>query len=192
VREALARLVAEGRVYKIKGKGAFVSEPTSAGEFVSTTMGFWEEMSAKGRHVRTRVLDQRLRAPTRQERKALRLPDREQVLALRRLYLVDGTPTILVTTTLPASLVPGLERVNLQNNSLYQTLRERYGLAPFRAERWLEATLPEDEEAALLDVPRAMPLLRIESTAFLHGGEVLEHYRALQRTDEIRLHVVSH
>jgi len=191
VRDALSRLVLEGRIYKIKGKGAFVAVPTASGDFVATTMGFWEEMSAKGRHLQTRVLDQRLQRPTPSQRTALRLGTGDQVLALRRLYVVDGTPTILVFTALPASLVPALARFNLQNSSLYGTLRERDGRVPFRAERWLEAVPPRPEEAGLLELRRGVPVLRIESVAFLQGGDVLEHYVALQRTDGLRLHVVS-
>ena len=41
VREALGQLVVDGRIYKIKGKGAFVSKRKSDEEFVGTTMGFW-------------------------------------------------------------------------------------------------------------------------------------------------------
>jgi len=36
-----------------------------------------------------------------------------------------------------------------------------------------------------------VPVLRIESVAFLEGGGVLEHYLALERTDALRVHVVS-
>ena len=121
VREALGQLVVDGRIYKIKGKGAFVSKRKGDEEFVGTTMGFWEEMSGKGSQVQTKVLTQDLAAASERDRAALRLDRRSQVVRLRRLYVVDRTPTILVGTALPAMLVPGLERANLHNRSLYET-----------------------------------------------------------------------
>jgi GntR family transcriptional regulator len=191
VREALGQLVVDGRIYKIKGKGAFVSKRKGDEEFVGTTMGFWEEMSGKGSQVQTKVLTQDLAAASERERAALRLDRRSQVVRLRRLYVVDRTPTILVGTALPAVLVPGLERANLHNRSLYETVRQRYGLVPFRAERWIEAAVPDHEEAALLGVPTAAPVLGIESIAWLKGGLPMEYYYALHRTDQTRLHVLS-
>jgi GntR family transcriptional regulator len=191
VREALGQLVVDGRIYKIKGKGAFVSKRKSDEEFVGTTMGFWEEMSGKGSQVQTKVLAQDLAVARERERAALRLDRRSQVVRLRRLYVVDRTPTILVGTALPAVLVPGLERANLHNRSLYETVRQRYGLVPFRAERWIEAAVPDHEEAALLGVPAAAPVLGIESIVWLNGGLPMEYYYALHRTDQTRLHVLS-
>lgn len=191
VREALGQLVADGRIYKIKGKGAFVAERKGDEEFVGTTMGFWEEMSGKGSRVETRVLDQALTAAGDRERTALRLGSGEAVVRLRRLYVVDGTPTILVATALPAALAPGLERANLQNRSLYETIRQRYGLVPFRAERWIEAAVPDHHEAGLLGVSTSAPVLGIESIAWLQSGLPMQYYYALHRTDHTRLHVVS-
>jgi GntR family transcriptional regulator len=191
VREALGQLVVDGRIYKIKGKGAFVAKRKADEEFVGTTMGFWEEMSGKGAQVRTRVLEQGRGEVAERERAALRLDEGAEVVRLRRLYLVDGTPTILVATALPASLVPGLERTNLENRSLYETVRQRYGLVPFRAERWIEAALPDGEEAVLLGTSPRAPVLGIESISWLQSGPPMEYYYALHRTDETRLHVVS-
>jgi GntR family transcriptional regulator len=191
VREALAKLVAEGRIYKIKGKGAFVTTRKSDEEFVGTTMGLWEELLTKGHDVRTRVLLQELGPPTARERAALRLATDDTVVRLRRVYVVDGNPTIMVETALPAALVPGLERAPLENRSLYATVRQRYGLAPERAERWIEAALPDREEAQLLEVTTRTPLIAIESIASTASGVPMEYYVALHRTDATRLHVVG-
>jgi GntR family transcriptional regulator len=191
VREALGKLVADGRIYKIKGKGAFVSKRKDDEEFVGTTMGLWEEMLGKGHDVRTRVLAQGAGVGTERERAALRLVWDEVVVRLRRVYFVDGAPTILVSTALPAHLVPGLERAPLENRSLYETIRQRYGLVPARAERWLEAALPTREEADILDIPVRTPLIAIESIAMTAAGTPMEYYTALHRTDSTRLHVVS-
>ena len=67
VREALADLVRSGLIYKIKGRGAFVSARERDEDFVSTVLGFSDEMERKGRTVRTQVLVQELRAPTTPE-----------------------------------------------------------------------------------------------------------------------------
>jgi GntR family transcriptional regulator len=154
-------------------------------------MGLWEEMLTKGHDVRTRVLAQDLATPNDRERAALRLGSADEVVRVRRVYFVDGSPTIMVDTAIPARLVPGLERAPLENRSLYDTIRQRYGLVPDRAERWLEAALPGPEEAELLGVTVRTPLIAIESIASTASGAPLEYYVALHRTDATRLHVVS-
>jgi GntR family transcriptional regulator len=191
VREALAKLVADGRIFKIKGKGAFVSKRKDDEEFVGTTMGLWEEMLGKGHDVRTVVLKQEIAEPAERERFALRLDADERVVRIRRVYHVDSSPTILVNTSLPSHLVPGLERAPLENRSLYETIRQRYGLVPARAERWLEAAIPTREEAGLLGVALRTPLIAIESIALAVDGIPIEYYSALQRTDATRLHIIS-
>jgi DNA-binding GntR family transcriptional regulator len=75
--------------------------------------------------------------------------------------------------------------------SLYETIRQRYGLVPFRAERWIEAAVPDHHEAGLLGVSASAPVLGIESIAWLQSGLPMEYYYALHRTDHTRLHVVS-
>ena len=189
VREALGQLVAERRIYKIKAKGAYVAVRGLEDEFVGTTVGFWDEMFEKGRHLTTRVLSQEIRRPTDREQFALRIGNMDDVLALRRLRAVDGRWTLVVDTVLPAALVPGLEKINLENSSLYDTLRRRYGLVPAKADRWIEAVAAKAEEARLLEVPRGSPLLSIESIALTDDGTVMEHYCSKHRSDETRLHV---
>jgi GntR family transcriptional regulator len=191
VREALAQLVVDGLIYKIKGKGTFVARPRGEGEFVGTTRGFWEEMATKGRQIRTDILSQERAPSTAEERTGLRLEPGADVVRLERLYTLDGTPTILVSTALPATLVPELERVSLQNRSLYETIRQRYGLIPHRGERWIEAMMPGARAARLLGIRRSQPVLLIESITATDGGQPLEFYRAFQRTDAIRLHVLT-
>lgn len=190
VREALADLVRSGLIYKIRGQGAFVSARERDEDFVSTVLGFSDEMARKGRTVRTQVLQQELRAPTEHEAHQLALTGGDaQVVALRRLRSVDGELQLLVTTTVPADLAPGLHRTRLENRSLYDVLRRQYGLRIVRAERWIDAVLPDAETCELLGVSTQEPLLRIESIAYGANGRPLEHYQALHRCQASRIHV---
>ena len=189
VREALADLVRNGLIYKIRGQGAFVSARERDEDFVSTVLGFSDEMARKGRSVRTQVLVQELRAPTAQEATSLALNDADMVVALKRLRSVDGELQLLVETAVPADLAPGLHRTRLENRSLYDVLRRQYGLRIVRAERWIDAVAPDTHTCELLGMDSAEPLLRIESIAYGSNGRPLEYYRALHRCKSSRLHV---
>lgn len=189
VREALADLVRNGLIYKIRGQGAFVSARERDDDFVSTVLGFSDEMERKGRTVRTQVLIQELRAPNESEARALELKSGDQVVALKRLRSVDGELRLLVETAVPADLAPGLHRTRLENRSLYDVLRRQYGLRIVRAERWIDAVLADAQSSALLEITGHEPLLRIESVAFGANGRPLEHYSALHRCQSSRLHV---
>ncbi|MGE6919667.1 GntR family transcriptional regulator [Achromobacter kerstersii] len=189
VREALADLVRNGLIYKIRGQGAFVSARERDEDFVSTVLGFSDEMARKGRTVRTQVLMQELRAPTAQEASSLVLTEADMVVALKRLRSVDGELQLLVETAVPADLAPGLHRARLENRSLYDVLRRQYGLRIVRAERWIDAVAPDAQTCELLGMASAEPLLRIESIAYGSNGRPLEYYRALHRCKSSRLHV---
>jgi len=189
VREALADLVRSGLIYKIRGQGAFVSARERDEDFVSTVLGFSDEMERKGLTVLTQVLVQELRTATPDEARALGLTETDAVVALKRLRSVDGELRLLVETAVPADLAPGLNRVRLENRSLYDVLRRQYGLRITRAERWIDAVLPDGPTAELLEVTEPEPLLRIESIAYGANGRALEHYRALHRCKSSRLHV---
>ena len=189
VREALADLVRNGLIYKIRGQGAFVSARERDEDFVSTVLGFSDEMERKGLTVRTHVLDQTLRAPTADEARALELKDGDLVVALRRLRSVDNELRLLVDTAVPADLAPNLHRTRLDNRSLYDLLRRQYGLRIVRAECWIDAVLPDASTQELLGLAAPEPLLRIESIAYSANGRPVEHYRALHRCQSSRLHV---
>ncbi|MET0209728.1 MAG: GntR family transcriptional regulator [Burkholderiaceae bacterium] len=189
VREALADLVRSNLIYKIKGRGAFVAARERDEDFVSTVLGFSDEMERKGRSVRPQVLRQELRAPDAREAEALGIGGADSVVSLKRLRSVDGELRLLVETVVPADLAPGLHRSKLENRSLYDLLRRQYGLRIVRAERWIDAVLPDAETSRLLEMVELEPLLQIESIAYGPNGRAIEHYRALHRCKSSRLHV---
>ena len=193
VREAMNHLVYEHAIYKIQGKGAFVAGRRDEQDFVGSTIGFSGELLEQHKNVSRRVLSQRLGYPNERIRRLLNLPDGDvreaRVVQLSRVLAVDGVPRILVNTSIPEVLAPGLDQLGLQMRSLYDTLQRRYGFVFRRAERWLKAVMPSEEEAKHLEIATVTPLLSIESCAHSDLGRAIEHYHALYRTDEARLHI---
>ncbi|MBB2910130.1 GntR family transcriptional regulator [Streptosporangium becharense] len=189
VREALRELVQQKLIYKVKGRGAFVSPRKTEVRFIGSMSGSADDLRESGRRVTTQTIGQSLGEADEREAALLRIPQGEQVVRLRRLRRVDGRPWLLVDTALPARLVPGLERAVLENQSLYDVLRRRYGIEPAAADRWIEAVFPDPEDAELLEVSASTPLLGIESVAWTGDNTRFEAYYALHRSDQTRFYV---
>ncbi|HEY0697178.1 MAG TPA: GntR family transcriptional regulator [Micromonospora sp.] len=189
VREALRELVQQRMIYKVKGRGAFVAPRKTELRFVGSVSGSADDLRESGRRVSTHTVAQSLGEASRREAELLQISQGDPVVRLRRLRSVDGQPWLLVDTALPAALVPGLERAVLENQSLYDVLRRRYGLKVSAADRWIEAVFPEPGDAELLEVTTSTPLLGIESVAWLPDGTRLEAYYALHRSDQTRFYV---
>lgn len=188
VREALSELVHDRFIYRIQGKGTFISGLKEEQDYAGSNIGFSGEMIGKGRKVVTKILKQTLAYPGEREQRMLRLTGPQRVVQIRRLMCIDDKPRLLVDMSFPADLVSGFENVNLSNRSIYDVLRRRYGLVPSSSERWIEAILPTDKQAALLNMSPGTPLLGIESCAYLADGRAFEYYYGFHRSDISRLH----
>ena len=157
VREALSELVHDRFVYRIQGKGTFISGHKEEQDYAGSNIGFSGEMVGKGRKVMSKILKQSLAEPSEREARMLRLPAHQKVVKIRRLMHIDNQARLLVDLSFPADLVGGFESVNLGNGSIYDFLRRRYGLAPASSERWIEAILPTEKQALLLNVSPGIP-----------------------------------
>ena len=188
VREALSELVHDRYIYRIQGKGTFISGRKEEQDYAGSNIGFSGEMMGKGRKVKTKILRQTIAQPGEREQRMLRLVSSQQVVQIRRLMYIDDQVRLLVDMSFPADLVSGLENVSLDNKSIYDVLKRSYGLVPSSSERWIEAILPTDNQAALLEISPGTPLLGIESCAYLADGGVFEYYYGCHRSDMSRLH----
>ena len=192
VREALQQLVNEGLIYRLQGKGAFVRARREAQDFVSTSVGFSGELADKNRVVSRRIIRQMVGPAGPRVRAYLKIEEGVPLVTVDRVMLVDGIPRAIVRWKMLSSAVPGLETLNLENRSLYETLSRQYGIHLRRADRWIEAVPLTTEDAALLDVEPGRAVLRVESVAFDDRDLPIEYYVAIYLTDRSRLHVAVH
>ena len=76
------------------------------------------------------------------------------------------------------------------DGSLYALMR-RYGHGPSSADERIEATSATPEQAAILGVDPASPLLLIVRTSFADNGIAVEHSRDYHRSDRTTIRVRS-
>jgi GntR family transcriptional regulator len=189
VRAALATLAAEGRIVKMPRKGVFVAPEREAVDFMATNIGVFGDMSAKGHVVSTRTFEFARARPNATERRMLRLHVEDDVVRIGRIYLSDGQPLTLTHISLPGHRVPGFERLDIENRSVFQALRERYGLTVRRADRWMSARLPTREESERIGLAETTPVIAIESIAYDGQGNPLEYYQGLYNSNFARIHI---
>ena len=86
---------------------------------------------------------------------------------------------------LPASLYKGLtaEQLSEHQGPTYGLFERDFGVRMTRAEERVRATLPTAEQAELLQVDPAMPLLQVERTSLTYNDKPVEIRKALYRTD---------
>ncbi len=178
VRQALGELVAEGLLYRVKGKGPYVAPRKLEEKFIQRSDGFFREMTSRGYKVSSQVLEQIAMVPPPHVRVALRLDAGESTINIDRLRSIDGEVLLFVQTYIPARLCPGLVDVDLADCSLYSLLRDRYNLVVASGTRTVEAVAAQAALVRLLQVEKGAPLLKIESTSYLADSTPLEYYEA--------------
>jgi GntR family transcriptional regulator len=191
VRLALDSLVKAGLITKVPRQGIYVAPRKTDVDFASMNESLFAEIS-RGHKVTTRVLAMSRDRPSPRERDMLALPPGADVFRLYRLYAVDDVPTALSWLMLAGHRVPGLESLIADNVSAYGVMRERYDLRIESSERWFEAAVPNEEQAAMLQLSIGQPVLAIESVGRTGDHQPLEYYRCLYSTAFSRIHVTAH
>jgi DNA-binding GntR family transcriptional regulator len=190
VRQAILDLVREGYLHRVRGRGTFVSSGKVV-EKIAILGSFTENMRAKGLDARVAVLRQECTRPVAEISDALGT-GRGELIAIERLATVEGQPVAVLNAYLPAKAFPGLEQIDLEGRSLYETLRQRYDTTPQRAESVIEVIRCGPEEASLLRVERGMPALRVEGTTFDQRERPIEFSRVIYRADRFRFALESY
>ena len=90
---------------------------------------------------------------------------------------------------LPAERFPGLLASDLEHNSLYDILTERYQAPILRVREALEPVLLPAREAALLGTKARSLALLVEGIAFTVGDVPVEFGRTYVRGDRTRYYV---
>ncbi|TYB83513.1 GntR family transcriptional regulator [Maritimibacter fusiformis] len=185
LRHALRRLEESGHLRREHGRGTFVRRSTIVAGIRGLT-SFTEEMAYLGDKVGTRGTSA-VEMPAEDDiAEALALKPGEPVIKLRRVRLANGNPIGVQTAYLPAHRVPGFLPLKGELTSLYDFLREGWGIAPQSAEELYRAGTVSAEDAADLAVAPGSPAFEVRrTTSDAHGP--FEHVESTMRADRYEI-----
>jgi GntR family transcriptional regulator len=185
VREAIGQLVAEGRLYRVRGKGTFVAAPRVDSMLELTS--FTEDMRRRGHEPSTVVLRSVELVPPVAIRQALGLSASQQAYRIERLRIADGIPMALENGWYAAEPAPGLLDRDL-SESLYSILARSYGVVIDAAKQTLRSEIADAQTARILGVAAGSPLLVLDRTSTA-GGRPVEQITSWYRGDRYQVHI---
>jgi GntR family transcriptional regulator len=164
IRHALRNLESIDLLRREHGRGTFVRNASVVAGPRGLT-SFTAEMAAIGLAVGSKLLSQEIVPANAAVAAALGIEEGDDVLRIRRLRLGNGDPIGVQSAHLRLDRVPGLDKEDLSEGSLYQCLARLYGIKPIEATETYRVGPAGAEDAALLGVPAGSPAFIVERVA---------------------------
>lgn len=182
VRQALGDLQSENLIFKIHGKGTFVSKPKAFQE-LGQLEGFGEAMGRHGHETFNRVISLRTAKASVQVAERLGLKPGSGVTEIRRVRLLNREPISLDVSYFDRAIGDQLKRADLAQRDIFSILENQLALPLGQAELRIEAILADDSLAELLKVQPGSPVLKMERLTCTQDGRPIDYEFLYYRGD---------
>lgn len=173
IRQALAKLEADGLIDKQRGRGAFLkANPSLAVQELYLPQPGVEYVSSNT-PVDTKITVVAQASAEVYDR--LDLPIGSKLIHVERSYLRQGNLVGINRAWLPCKLVPDMAEHQLVHDSISKTLQERYHMHYESVENYIEAIMLSVTSAAQLDTISPSPALKISSLYKLKDATPIEY-----------------
>lgn len=181
VRQALKLLEKEGYIYKMQGKGSFVSSPKIYQDR-SGLSKFYDDMMSLGKTPVSRILSLKIKKPNSLVKEKMNLTDEGFICEIVWIRYGNEEALIYETISLNYSLVEGIEKINLESKKLYDVLTNEFGIKMTRGKELFYPCKIDIAEAKSLNLNEGDLGMKVERIVF-QGSKVLEYTKSTVRGD---------
>jgi GntR family transcriptional regulator len=181
IRQAISNLVHKGVLYRIPGKGAFVSKEVI--EKKLEIESFSEDMRKRGLIPGSNVIQFERVNPSDEVREKLQLAEGEKIYFLNRLRLANNEPIAIEYCYLPEKFFPNITKYNMVNCSLYTIMKEEYNIHfNYMKQSIKAASLSKKDAEMLLSKSKGVGLI---SERMIYNGEEIpvEYTKTIYHAD---------
>lgn len=188
VRQALTKLKYEGYIDRRQGQGSFVKAKPE----IETLDLFIPQVGVRKKSDITSaniVLQVDLK-PSALVREKLHLKENDPVAALTREFMLHGRVIGIHHAWFPLSRVAGITEVPLENNSITDTLQNRYNITFSAIENYIESISLDGETAAMLNAATMTPSLKINSLYYDADEKAVEYSETIWNGRDTQFRIV--
>jgi GntR family transcriptional regulator len=186
VKKAILNLVNQGYLYRIQGKGTFVSGTTLRRESLRYYR-LKDSFGSNESNLTVKPIEIRRVPGFHPANHLLGIRVNQSLFELKRIFFMDGAPTVFSISYLPHSLFRTLSKyplIEFEKKPLYATIEDNYGIPTISNHELISAVFPDNEAAKALGILRDTPVLHIEMLAFTYRNKPYEYRRAYCLTNQ--------
>jgi GntR family transcriptional regulator len=182
VLQAVKTLVHKRLVYRVRGKGTYVTDPKIT-QSITSLLSFSSEIVGMNGKVNNRSISSKeMPALPAIARHLEILPD-DPIYHIQILREVKNIPLALQTSFIPSVFCPGLINAPFVDGSLFKTLQQNFGIEITSVSETFQAVKADSYEAKLLEIKTGEPLILLERFSRDCNGHIIELVRTLLRGD---------
>ncbi|HZK26704.1 MAG TPA: GntR family transcriptional regulator [Thermoclostridium sp.] len=194
VRQAINELTNNGQLYKLKGKGTFVSKRKSSIDIKDYT-GFTDS-----------ILDSL--EPEKKEILSVNTVSAKDMAKLKEVFNMKTDNSLFTcinylskrndevfsynSSYIPHSLFPDIGEDIEDKKPSYEILRGKYPLVPYNSKSTLEVNYCDSIDAGQLQVQPGLPLIIITNVLLSKSGQAVEYIISKYRADKCKLMFENH
>jgi GntR family transcriptional regulator len=177
IRHALRELEKNQYIYREKGKGYFVAPLPYKGFLGFGSFSYKCQLLGYAPSSKMIHFEEVPLVPTEFEEMSnfrKEMQDLSPFYYMERIRLMDGIPAAFEKNYLPKRLYPGLEKFDLETQSLYNIMKEQWGIVPAKADQFFTVAMADQTMAKFLQLEPNQPLLFLTSLVQSVRNEILE------------------
>ena len=186
-KQAIMELVNEGLLYRLQGRGTFVSEPRITRSF-DRLPSFTEDIRRMGKGPQTQILSIKQAPPLPNLVSLFNLKPGELVCKFKRVVSTEGTPVVVLTSYLNPHFYPELKAEDI-GNSLYEALKQKYRLVPSKARDTYSIVDISPRTASLLKCSKDQSVCFSQRIGYIDSGEAVEYVESFIRSDRFKFNI---
>lgn len=181
VRQALDILEKDGYIYKLRGKGSYVSTPKIY-QNRSSFSKFYDDMRSLGKVPVSKIISLKIKIADAYVREKMQLEENEMLCQIKWIRYGNNEPLIYETINLNYKLVDGIEMKELTDKKLYDILSEEYGIKMTHGKELFYPCKLDINEAKNLGLKENDLGMKVERVVF-QGKDVVEYTTSTVRGD---------
>lgn len=187
VRQAISHLEQKGYIYKVQGKGTFVS-PKIFKQNLLKFYSFTEEMKKKGKEPESKLLNFKVEKANSVVAEKLGITIRDKIYLIERLRLADAEPMMFEKTYLNYKRFPRLTKKDLVERPMYDIFLKEYDVKFTKAIEKFSVLNVNISEAKMLKISENSPCIKLQRLTY-EENRVIEYTESIARGDRFEFEV---